>query len=71
MPTLAAEDVVLGFLDEVDRLMKGDDFEAEAWRASLSQYLNSEFHREVESRSSPLAAAALLMLRKSLGYVGE
>lgn len=66
MPTDGARVVVLDFLSQVDRLVRSRNFDAATWRSALSAYVNEEWERELENRTSPLKASALQMLSESL-----
>lgn len=67
MPTGGAQDVVLGFLSVVERLVSSTDFDFALWRAHLARYVNREYAAEVEAPRGMLRTSALLMLRQSLG----
>lgn len=66
MPTDGARVVVLAFLSEVDRLVRARTFDPASWRDALSAYVNEEWERELENRTSPLKASALKLLSESL-----
>jgi len=66
MPKGEVEGVVIGFLDQVDRLFQTVPFDSVRWNAILSQYVDNAYIDEVEKRSGILKSAALLMLRQSL-----
>jgi hypothetical protein len=70
MPLDGAKRVVLRYLDEVDRLMRGDE-PIGNWRKRLGRLVNEAYALEVERPTGLLNATALLMLRRSLGYVDE
>ena len=58
---------VLEYLDEVDKLMEGEDFNAAEWRLALSEFVNANFSRELDAPTSVRAPCIWLMLSKSLG----
>jgi hypothetical protein len=70
MPTGGAQEVVLRYFDEVDRLMRHNEAITD-WRVVLGLYVNEAYAEEVERPTGLLSAAALLMLRRSLGYFDE
>jgi hypothetical protein len=70
MPTGGAQEVVLRYLDQVDRLMRSD-IPPSDWRARLGHYVNDAYVAEVSQPTSLLAAPLLLMLRRSLGFYDE
>lgn len=69
MPTGGTEDVVLRYLDEVDRLMLQSEMDYATWRERLGRFVNREYAVEVLNRTGALNAAAWALLRESLGYV--
>ena len=67
-----ADDVVVRFLDEVHVLLETAPYDYETWRAQLGEFVNAELVQAHERASEDVAGfrdvAALLILRKSLGY---
>lgn len=70
MPTGGAQEVVLRYFDEVDRLMRRDGT-IQDWRVSLARHVNEAYVEEIERPTGMLKAPALLILRRSLGYSDE
>lgn len=68
VPMPVGDDVrlVLSFLDQVDRLMTEEHFDAGRWRAELSKFVNVNFDRELDNPTSDRAPCLWLMLSKSL-----
>jgi hypothetical protein len=67
MPTGGAQGVILLYLDEVDRLMRSDPA-TDQWQTILARYVNQAYTAEVQQPTGLLNTAALLMLRRSLGF---
>lgn len=53
-PVEGAEAVVVPFLDRVDELMNGDDFDAAAWRRELSSFVAEQLELERQEPTSVL-----------------
>ena len=70
MPTGGAQEVVLLYLDEVDSLMRSDAA-IDKWQEMLARYVNQAYAAEVQQPSGLLKTAALLMLRRSLGFTDD
>jgi hypothetical protein len=70
MPTGGAQEVVLHYLDQVDRLMQRDG-RTEDWRANLARYVDEAYAKEIEQPTGMLTVPTLYMLRRSLGFSDE
>ena len=68
IPSDAGDTAILGFLDEVHKLVRRKTFDAEKWRSELVEYLKEKFVAEVETPTSLSAPIHLYLLLKSLGH---
>ncbi|MBA3578978.1 MAG: hypothetical protein H0W42_03235 [Gemmatimonadaceae bacterium] len=69
MPTGAKNDVVLAYLDQVDRVMREQSYGVAEWRAALNAYVDQAWVSEAEdpTEGDHEKALTLHILRKSLG----
>jgi len=67
MPVDEWADVVIVFLDKVDRLMAEINFDEAIWRDELAMFIGEKMSDEIEAPSSLLSSLAWLLLGKSIG----
>lgn len=70
MPHGSGKDIVLAYLDTVDRIMTDSNYNRDTWRAILGSWVNDSLADEAENPRFG-NALYLLMLRKSLGYFDD
>lgn len=69
MPSARANDVVMRYLDEVDRVLADAALDPNDWKNHLAQFLDDELVRVVENPDDMLDVPTVHILRRSLGYV--
>lgn len=65
-PVNEARAVVLEYLNEVDRLMEGEEFNVGSWRDQLIKFVGIQWDRELEEPTSLLGPSFWMSLAKSL-----
>ena len=68
IPSDAGDTAILGFLDEVHKLVRRKTFDAKKWKSELVEYLKEKFVAEVKTPTSLSAPLDLYLLLKSLGH---